>query len=223
MHSPLTMAKYRRVLSLLNELDDYRRIASTAGCGELEDRMAEILVLFSQGARDVSMEKKPVKIDEFGRSYTVGRRKTSAARVWIIPAKQPAPFSVRTTCQDEIDPTPNPPPPDQSIEQLLGLTPPPTPVKPSTVLINNLPLSTYFALPADREKVVRPLKLAGVLGGYNVFALVRGGGMTGQSGAVAHGIAKGLAVHEPLMEEVLRKGVFFSFSMALFHLLRFFV
>ena len=37
-----------------------------------------------------------------------------------------------------------------------------------------------------------PLKLAGVLGQYNIFAIARGGGHTGQAGAVAHGIANAL-------------------------------
>lgn len=54
--------------------------------------------------------------------------------------------------------------------------------------------------------MVRPLKVAGVLGGFNIFALVRGGGTSGQSGAVALGIAKALAAHEPGVEGILRKG-----------------
>lgn len=194
MQTTLTMAKYRRVLTLLNELNDYRRIAETAGCEELGNKMEGILVLFRKGAADLTTKRKAVVFDEFGRTYTVGKRKTSTARVWIIPAKDAPPTE-----------------PEESIEGLLGLTPP-TPqisVTPSTVLVNNLPLATYFSLPADREKIIRPLKLAGVLGGYNIFTLVRGGGTTGQSGAIAHGIAKGLAVHEPQMVDVLRKGALF--------------
>jgi len=52
---------------------------------------------------------------------------------------------------------------------------------------------------------VRPLKVAGVLGAYNVFALVRGGGMSGQSGAVALGVARALVHLEEGVEGVLRK------------------
>lgn len=59
---------------------------------------------------------------------------------------------------------------------------------------------------SDRERIIRPFKIAGLLGAYNVFALVRGGGTTGQSGAVAHGIAKGLGAHVPEVHELLRKG-----------------
>ena len=61
-------------------------------------------------------------------------------------------------------------------------------------------------LPADRERVVRPFKIAGLLGAFNVFSLVRGGGTTGQSGAICLGIAKGLAAHVPDVEVLLRRG-----------------
>ena len=60
--------------------------------------------------------------------------------------------------------------------------------------------------PAERERVVRPFKIAGLLGAFNVFALVRGGGTTGQSGALSLGIAKALAAHVPDIEHLLRKG-----------------
>lgn len=60
--------------------------------------------------------------------------------------------------------------------------------------------------PAERERVVRPFKIAGLLGAFNVFALIRGGGTTGQSGALSLGIAKALAAHVPDVEPLLRKG-----------------
>lgn len=60
------------------------------------------------------------------------------------------------------------------------------------ILINNAPLSQYFLRTAHREIVTWPFRLAGVLGVYNVFALVRGGGASGQAGALAHGIANAL-------------------------------
>lgn len=59
---------------------------------------------------------------------------------------------------------------------------------------------------SDRERVIRPLQLAGVLGAFNVFALVRGGGTSGQAGAVSLGLARGLAAHLPDVESILRKG-----------------
>lgn len=60
------------------------------------------------------------------------------------------------------------------------------------ILVNNVPMSEYFLRTAHREAVTWPLKLAGLLGAYNVFAIVRGGGASGQAGALAHGIANAL-------------------------------
>jgi small subunit ribosomal protein S9 len=136
-------------------------------------------------------KRKLVILDEFGRSYTLGKRKTSSARVWMIPVQKQSTVS-----------TPSP-------EALLGLGEPkrqPTyPVTASTILVNNIPINEFFSLPADRERVTRPLKVAGILGKYNVFAIVRGGGLSGQSGALAHGIAKGVVAHEPELETMFRR------------------
>ncbi|CDU25827.1 related to MRPS9-mitochondrial ribosomal protein, small subunit [Sporisorium scitamineum] len=67
--------------------------------------------------------------------------------------------------------------------------------KPNTVgqvLINNTPLSDYFTRTAEREAVTWPLKLTSNLGSYNVFALTRGGGKSGQAGAIAHALANAI-------------------------------
>ncbi|KAL9933078.1 hypothetical protein V8E36_007796 [Tilletia maclaganii] len=77
------------------------------------------------------------------------------------------------------------------------------PVKPSggeagaepvigQVLINGTPLANVFNQALHRERVLLPLRLTGLLGAYNVFALTQGGGTSGQAGAIAHGIAKAL-------------------------------
>ena len=71
------------------------------------------------------------------------------------------------------------------------------PVKPNVVgsiLVNNQPISDYFTRTAERQAVTWPLKLTSNLGGYNVFALTRGGGKSGQAGAIAHALAKALVV-----------------------------
>jgi small subunit ribosomal protein S9 len=107
-------------------------------------------------------------------------------------------------------PVQEPTPDVESIESAFGLeaaisdsSDPPLPF--STILINNIPIGEYFPLPGDRERAVRPLKIAGVLGAYNIFSLVRGGGTTGQSDALAHGISKGLLVHDTSLATLLRR------------------
>lgn len=72
------------------------------------------------------------------------------------------------------------------------------------ILINNVPLHVYFSNTIDREKVVFPFKATGTLGKYNVFALVRGGGTTGQAGAVALGIARAVRTFFPTGTRILK-------------------
>jgi small subunit ribosomal protein S9 len=80
-------------------------------------------------------------------------------------------------------------------------------VVPQTeVLINSRPIHKHFPRPADRELIMRPLRLTGLIGHYNIFALTSGGGTTGQAGAVALGVARGLATHRPELREILQKG-----------------
>ncbi|RXK42325.1 hypothetical protein M231_00315 [Tremella mesenterica] len=74
------------------------------------------------------------------------------------------------------------------------------------VLINHQPLSTYLSRISDRETILRPLRLARVLGGYNIFALVRGGGTTGQAGAITLGLARALAVMREDSRRILFRG-----------------
>ena len=91
-----------------------------------------------------------------------------------------------------------------------AFTPPASPtgmtVTPSVsqILVNNVPLHVYFTNTIDREKVVFPFKATGTLGKYNVFALVRGGGTTGQAGAVALGIARAIRTFFPTGTRILK-------------------
>ncbi|KAH7911988.1 ribosomal protein S9/S16-domain-containing protein [Hygrophoropsis aurantiaca] len=205
LEAQLTTSRYRRMIQLLNELNQHLLIARMAGCDDLANGLQDVVQIFEKTNQDAIRargQRKPVEFDEYGRSYTVGKRKTSAARVWIIPIQQQEPA---TTDQPQSTPTP------ASSFELEDLFRDPSTSKPTiavtaaSVLVNNVPLSTYFPVPADRERVIRPLKLTGLLGAYNVFTLVRGGGTSGQAGAIAHGIAKGLAAHDPSVEPILRK------------------
>lgn len=73
-------------------------------------------------------------------------------------------------------------------------------------LINNKSLTTYFGRLHDRESALWALKATERLDKYNVWALVRGGGLTGQADAIALGLGKALLAHEPDLKPALRKG-----------------
>lgn len=73
-------------------------------------------------------------------------------------------------------------------------------------LVNGRSLSQFFGRLHHRESAVWALKATQRLDKYNVFALVQGGGLTGQAEAMALAVAKALMVHEPALKPALRRG-----------------
>lgn len=95
------------------------------------------------------------------RLYATGRRKTSAARVWLSKG--------------------------------TGL-----------MLVNGQPLMAYFKRDVLQMLIKQPFESTETLGSYDVNATVEGGGLSGQAGAVRHGISRALLqesaqnLHDPL-------------------------
>jgi small subunit ribosomal protein S9 len=202
----MSSSRYRMMTRLLGQLNEYYRIATAAGCDELAARTRNLLNIFESSSKEANLtrgRRKRLFTDHLGRSYTYGKRKTSTARVWMVPVPRPR-EEMEVVDLEKISTL------DQAAALLTSQPDKfhePQLVPKSSILINNIPLGEYFAVTADRERVVRPLKLAGLLGAYNVFSLVRGGGSTGQSGALAHGISKGLLVHNPDLADLLRRSI----------------
>lgn len=106
------------------------------------------------------------KVDEQGRAYGTGRRKTSTARVWV--KKSDTPFGGR-------------------------------------ISINKKDLVDYLVRDTHREEVLKPFSVVGQTGHFDVYCTVKGGGMTGQAGAIRHGIARALQNFEPEYRAPLKK------------------
>ena len=72
-------------------------------------------------------------------------------------------------------------------------------IKPGTgkVTVNGRDQSVYFARPTLRLVINQPFTITDRAGQYDVVATVRGGGLSGQAGAVKHGIAQALSKYEP--------------------------
>jgi small subunit ribosomal protein S9 len=85
-------------------------------------------------------------------------------------------------------------------------------VKPGTgkVTVNTREVEVYFARPVLRMMINQPLVAAGRNGQYDVVCTVAGGGLSGQAGAVRHGISKALTNFEPDLRGVLKKGGFLT-------------
>lgn len=74
------------------------------------------------------------------------------------------------------------------------------------VLVNGRGLLDAFPRVHDRESALWALKITERMDKYNVFALVGGGGTTGQAEAITLALAKALLVHEPALKPILRRG-----------------
>ncbi|MBF0499503.1 MAG: 30S ribosomal protein S9, partial [Candidatus Riflebacteria bacterium] len=58
------------------------------------------------------------------------------------------------------------------------------------IVINERPFENYFPIALTRKIITTPLTVTETLGRFNVVANIRGGGSTGQAGALRHGIAR---------------------------------
>ena len=73
-----------------------------------------------------------------------------------------------------------------------------------SIVINDKPLDEYFPREADRFAVRAPFRATNTLDQFNVMVKVAGGGISGQAGAVRHGIARALLVANPELRKPLR-------------------
>ncbi|CEH14741.1 Mitochondrial/chloroplast ribosomal protein S9 [Ceraceosorus bombacis] len=186
---PLKASEYRNLTDLLATLGRWSQLLqSHFASGQhghehqyLADKVGKTLQKFvrkdqaaavAEAFDERGVTRASSHVDELGRAYARGRRKDASARVWIIP--------VKTEAETETA---------GASGSAQSATPPKPALDPLSIQINNRPLSHIFTNPIHRESVLYPLRLASALGAFNVFAISRGGGSSGQAGAVAHGIA----------------------------------
>lgn len=85
-------------------------------------------------------------------------------------------------------------------------------VKPGSgkITINDKDFSAYFARPVLQMVLQQPIVAAARDGQFDIVATVAGGGLSGQAGAVRHGISRALTYYEPGLRSVLKKGGFLT-------------
>jgi small subunit ribosomal protein S9 len=93
---------------------------------------------------------------------STGRRKTSVAKVWIMPGS-------------------------------------------GKIVVNKRPIDDYFGLETLKAEVKRPLEKVNALDKFDVIVSVKGGGYTGQAGAIRHGIARALLKIDNEFRPILKK------------------
>ena len=85
-------------------------------------------------------------------------------------------------------------------------------IKPGSgkVVVNGKDQDAYFARPVLRLILRQPMQVAGVEGEFDVMATVKGGGLSGQAGAVKHGISKALQLYDPSLRGALKAAGFIT-------------
>ena len=76
---------------------------------------------------------------------------------------------------------------------------------PGKVVVNGKNFEAYFARPVLQMLIKQPFQAVEREGQYDVFCTVKGGGLSGQAGALKHGISKALTLFEPSLRGILKK------------------
>jgi small subunit ribosomal protein S9 len=85
-------------------------------------------------------------------------------------------------------------------------------VKPGkgAVTVNGREMAVYFARPVLQMMIGQPFTVANVAGEFDVMCTVKGGGLSGQAGAVRHGISKALSLWDPALRPALKHAGFLT-------------
>ena len=85
-------------------------------------------------------------------------------------------------------------------------------IKPGSgkVMVNGKEMNSYFARPVLQMILRQPFQVAGVEDQFDVNSTVKGGGLSGQAGAVKHGISKALQLYEPSLRGALKSAGFLT-------------
>lgn len=85
-------------------------------------------------------------------------------------------------------------------------------LKPGTghVTINSKPIDQYIDRETSKMVVFQPLTLTGTFGKLDIMVNVHGGGISGQAGAIKHGVSKALLEYNPEFREILKRAGFLT-------------
>lgn len=85
-------------------------------------------------------------------------------------------------------------------------------IKPGSgkILVNNREIENYFPRPVLRMMINQPFEVSNRENQFDVFCTVSGGGLSGQAGALRHGISQALTLFEPDLRPALKKGGFLT-------------
>ncbi len=77
-------------------------------------------------------------------------------------------------------------------------------------IVNRLPMDEYFDREAVKMIIMQPFEVTQTAGNFDLYVNVRGGGKSGQAGAIRHGIARALLQSDPELKTILKKSGFLT-------------
>ncbi|AFM23135.1 30S ribosomal protein S9 [Desulfomonile tiedjei] len=85
-------------------------------------------------------------------------------------------------------------------------------IKPGngSIVVNERPLDTYFGRQTSRMVILQPFELTQTVGRFDLVASVHGGGLSGQAGAIKHGLSKALLSVDPSFRSILKSAGFLT-------------
>ncbi len=78
------------------------------------------------------------------------------------------------------------------------------------VVINDRPIDNYFGRETSKMIMLQPLEVVEQKGKFDIVASVKGGGLSGQAGAIRHGLARALVAFNPEFRSPLKKAGFLT-------------
>ena len=78
------------------------------------------------------------------------------------------------------------------------------------IYVNGIKMLDYFKRPVHQMLVVRPLEISNVLSAYDIKCTVKGGGLSGQAGAIIHGLSRALVQYNIDLKKILKKEKFMT-------------
>lgn len=154
---------------------------------------------------------EPIKASEFQKAMTIVKH-MHRVHPTLLPAVAKEALEIFKRDINPYDNVPKPIPIDK-FGRALGVGRRKTSVARAWVVegtgevqVNGKSLSEAFGRVHDRESAIFALKATERMDKYNVWALVEGGGTTGQAEALTLAVAKGLMAHEPSLKPTLRRG-----------------
>ncbi len=128
------------------------------------------------------------KVDEHNRAYATGKRKDAIARVWLKPGS--GRILIEGTTKS------------RSVQKRNR--------KDNAKASKSRDFTEYFARPVLQMVIRQPLVATGRETQFDIVATVSGGGLSGQAGALRHGISKALTHFEPELRPTLKAGGFLT-------------